>query len=233
VINIKINWLDILDIIKTNLLMFIVLFIITKALGKKQISQLTFFNYVTGITIGSIAANGVNVRNDAIYDNYISLACFAVLTFIISFLSFKSVSLKNIFEGEPTIIIKKAKYKKALQSLNLTIADVLMLLRNKNVFNIKDAYYAILEPNGKISLLKDVSTQEATKRDLNIEVSNKPYLPTIIIIDDNLLRNNLEELDIQEKWVLDEIKKQGFKDYHEILYTQIQEDGSLYIDKGD
>lgn len=228
------NWNEFFDIVKTNLLIFIALFIITRILGKKQLSQLTYFNYVTGITIGSIAANGVNIESNSAYDNYISLACWGIFTLIIAILSMKLPLLKVAFEGEPAVVIKKGKVqKKSLQSLRLTMNDLLMLLRNKNVFNIKDVYYAVLEQNGKLSLLKEESAKQVTKKDVNANISNKTNIATSIIIDGNLIEKNLKEINVEKKWVLEQLKKQGIKNYKSVFYAQIQDDGQLYIDNGE
>lgn len=229
-----VNWNDFFEIVRVNIFIFIILFIIARILGKKQLSHLTYFNYITGIAIGSIAANGVNIRSTAVYDNYISLICWGIFTIIIAIISLKSSSLQVTFEGKPTIVIKRGIIqKKELQALKLTMNDLLMLLRNKNVFNIDEVYYAIFEPNGKLSLLKKESAKQVTKKDINANITYKPYISTSIIIEGNLIKENLKELNIKENWVIEQLNKQGIKDYKNVFYAQIQDNGQLHVDKGE
>lgn len=111
--------------------------------------------------------------------------------------------------------------------------DLLMLLRNKNVFNIDEVYYVIFEPNGKLSLLKKESAKQVTKKDINANITYNPYISTSIIIEGNLIKENLKELNIKENWVIEQLNKQGIKDYKNVFYAQIQDNGQLHINKGE
>jgi uncharacterized membrane protein YcaP (DUF421 family) len=225
---------EIIRTIVTNIITFIVLLIIAKIMGKKQLSHLTFFNYITGITIGSIAANGVNIDSNTAYDDYIGLVIWFGLTIIICIISLKSSRMREIFAGEPAIVIKKGKIqKKKLKSLRLSLNDLTMLLREKDVFCISDIDYAILETNGEISILKKEEYNLVTKKDMNIKTTTKPFINTSVIIDGNLIKNNLKELNIKESWLKQELKKQNIKDYKDVLYAEIKDDGTLYVDKGE
>jgi uncharacterized membrane protein YcaP (DUF421 family) len=225
---------EIIRTIVTNIITFIVLLIIAKIMGKKQLSHLTFFNYITGITIGSIAANGVNIDSNTAYDDYIGLVIWFGLTIIICIISLKSSRMREIFAGETAIVIKKGKIqKKKLKSLRLSLNDLTMLLREKDVFCISDIDYAILETNGEISILKKEEYNLVTKKDMNIKTTTKPFINTSVIIDGNLIKNNLKELNIKESWLKQELKKQNIKDYKDVLYAEIKDDGTLYVDKGE
>ncbi|MFA7688505.1 MAG: DUF421 domain-containing protein [Bacilli bacterium] len=223
---------EILCTITTNIIIFFTLLVVARLMGKKQLSQLTFFNYITGITIGSIAANAVNIDNSTNYDDYIGVIIWFVFTIIISIITLKSSRLRTIFDGEPAIVIKKGKIQdKILKSLRLNLNDLTMLLREKNVFNISDVDYAILETNGKISILKKEGYNLVTKEDMNIKTNTKPFINTSVIIDGNLIKNNLKELNIKEVWLKQELKKQNIKDYKDVLYAEVKNNGTLYVDK--
>jgi uncharacterized membrane protein YcaP (DUF421 family) len=92
--------------------------------------------------------------------------------------------------------------------------------------------YAILEPDGKISILKKEPNKNVTKKDMNIHNTEPEFIPTEIITDGHFIKRNLKELGISEKWVNNELKKQGIKDYKDVLYAEIQSDKTLYVDKG-
>lgn len=121
--------------------------------------------------------------------------------------------------------------KKALLRARLNIDDLTMMLREKNVFSFQEIHYAILEPNGQISVLKKEYQQAVTKADMNIRTPAFTYLPSEIISDGKIVQKNLRELNLTESWVHDELKKQGIQSEREVFYAEIQKDGSLFINK--
>ena len=123
---------------------FIVLLFLARILGKKQLSQLTFFNYITGITIGSIAAEIASQHETPFIDGLVSLIWWSILTLLSSLISLKSSKLRGIIDGDPTIVIKNGELSvQALKTSKLHMDDLLMLLREKSVFSIQDVHYAI------------------------------------------------------------------------------------------
>jgi len=182
---------------------------------------LTFFNYITGITIGSLVANTVLNKGNHYLNDMINLIWWTILTFLVSLLTLKLPKAQTILAGEPTIVIKNGIIlKKALKETGLNLDDLTMLLRDKDMFSIKEVDYAILEPNGKLSVLKK---QEREKTRL--------YVPTEIITDGNLIKRNLEELGLDETWLYEKLKAQGIYSVGDVFYAEIQEDGSLHIEK--
>lgn len=221
-----------LHVISKNISTFVILFILTRFLGKKQISQLTFFDYITGITIGSIAANMSNRSGDPFLDDLISLVLWVLLTYISSVVSLKYPKARTALDGEPTILIKKGKIEEdALSSLKLGIDELTMQLRNKDIFSITDVEYAILEPNGELSVLKKAEKRTPTKEDLNVQTKPSPYLLGEIITDGNLIEKNLKEFGADKRWLKDQLVANGIKTIEEVLYAEIQEDGTLFVEK--
>ncbi|MZK51091.1 YetF domain-containing protein [Clostridium beijerinckii] len=213
-------------------LVFIVLLLLTRILGKKQMSQLTFFNYITGITIGSIAANVVSESNQPFSDEFIGLIWWCVLTFLAGYIGLKSGKLRQIIDGQPTIVIKKGKIiRSALKSSRLNLDDLSMMLRKQNIFSIKEVEYAILEPNGDLSTLKKPENQQISKSDMNITTPIPKYLPSEIIADGKIIWHNLNELNLSEDWLNNQIKMQNISSSKDILYAELQSDGTLFIQK--
>ncbi|UFJ39522.1 DUF421 domain-containing protein [Brevibacillus humidisoli] len=223
-----------LEMIGRATVTFLVLLLLTRLLGKKQVGQLTFFNYVAGITIGSIAAEIAARREAPVVGGLISLIWWVVLTFVIGFIGMKSGKARLILDGQPTIVIKKGKIlERALAGSRLNMDDLSMMLRVNGVFSIKDVEYAILEPNGKISILKKTEKQTATKQDVQVPTPPLLYLPTEIIVDGKLIKQNLDELNLSQAWLGEELKKAGVTYLEEVFYAELQSDGSLHVDKRD
>ncbi len=106
-----------------------------------------------------------------------------------------------------------------------------MLLRTNNVFSIKDVEYAILEPNGQLSILKKPPLEQVTKKDMNIQTQNVPFIPIEIIVDGKPVYKNLEEMGLNSLWLRQQLEQAGIGAYDEVLYAELQSDGSLYINK--
>ncbi|AVD54542.1 hypothetical protein BEH_24575 (plasmid) [Priestia filamentosa] len=222
---------DFWEMILRTTLSFIVLLILARLLGKKQMSQLTFFNYITGITIGSIAADIAGETKTPFFNGLISLIWWSALTALIGYIGMKSSKSRILIDDEPTIVIKEGKIlENAMKSIRLNIDDLSMLLREQGVFSTQDVNYAILEPNGKLSILKKINEQTATKKDLNITSAPPSHIPTEVIADGKLLEDNLKRLNVSKGWINKRLKDQGIHSVEEVFYGEIQPDGSLYID---
>lgn len=220
-----------IDILARTTISFIVLLILTRLLGKKQLSQLTYFNYITGITIGSIAAIMAMDRSRPLMDGLLSLIFWSLLTLLVGWISLKSAKLRILFDGEPTIIIKEGRIlEKSLSKLQLNMDDLSMLLRNQNIFSINEIDYAILEPNGVLSVLKKVDYQAVSKQDIYPIISKPKYIPSEIIVDGKIVTKNLRELNLTHEWLTQQLTQAGVNQ-EDIFYAEIQADGSLFINK--
>ncbi|MCM3039994.1 DUF421 domain-containing protein [Paenibacillus motobuensis] len=220
------------EMILRTTITFFALLTLARLLGEKQLGHLTFFDYVTGITIGSIAAEIVVRRDTPFFNGIISLIWWAILAILISYLSLKSSKARIMMDGQPKIIIKQGKImRETLKSTRLNLDDLCMMLREKDIFSIQDVHYAILEPDGKISVLRKEFKQPATKGDLHIPTPIFTYLPSEIISDGKIVKKNLKELNLDETWLHQELQKKGIHSADEVFYAEVQSDGSLFIDK--
>lgn len=216
-------------IIRTTL-SFSALLLLARLLGKKQLSQLTFFHYITGITIGSIASEIASQHETPFLDGFISLIWWTVLTLLMSYISLKFPKIRILIDDEPTMVIKDGVLLvKSLKSSRLNMDDVLMMLREQSIFSIQEVQYAVLETNGELSVLKKVGDQGATKNDVNAPIVEPIFIPTEIIVDGIVLNKNLNELDLTEEWLFKKLRKKGINSPKEVFYAQVQTNGSLYI----
>ncbi|MDF2698693.1 MAG: hypothetical protein K0Q49_249 [Haloplasmataceae bacterium] len=220
------------DVLWKSILSFIILLILTRFLGKQQMSQLTFFNYVTGITIGSIAANAVGSEGAEFFENIYGLTFWSIFVILVSIIVLKVPSTTVLFHGQPSILIKKGKIQYVeMRRSRIDIDNLKMMLRENQVFSVTEVDYAILEHNGQLSILKKVDNLNPTNKDLNVKLEQPKYMPMEIITDGKLLKKNLKEYDLSEKWLYSKLNEKGIKDIKEVLFAELQSDGSLHVDK--
>ncbi|MBM7871307.1 uncharacterized membrane protein YcaP (DUF421 family) [Clostridium pascui] len=210
---------------------FFSLLIFARILGKEQISQLTFFDYILGITIGSIAATLTTDLSSRAWPHWVGLVTWVVLGYLMELLSLKWRYAAKYLEGEPAIVIMDGKIMEdVLKKMRYTAAEILELLRNKEVFNLNEVAYAIIEPNGDISILKKPEYLPLTLKDINIKAKT-PGIGTEIIYEGMIIEENLRQLNKDTKWLLKELKKYGINDPLEVFLLTLDPGGNLYIDK--
>lgn len=218
-------------ILKTTLA-FLLLLILARFLGKKQMSQMTFFNYMTGITIGSLAANIISNNDNSLLEEILGLIWWGTLTVVLTYATLKSESLRTLVDGEPVILIRNGLLQKeSLKTTKISLEDLSMMLREQYIFSITEVDYAILEPNGRLSVLKKQSQLNLTKADMDIVTPNPIYLPCQIITNGKISYENLKDNNLDINWLNDQLKTQNINNVNQVLYAELQSDGSLYIDK--
>lgn len=218
-----------LNIIIRSIVTYLVLVIFTRAMGRKQISQLTYFDYVVGITIGSIAAEVDVNKTVKVFDGIISLLIWSVITILISEITLRNIKLRLLIDSEPLLIIDKGRViYKNMKKARYNIGDLLMQLRDKDIFNITDVEIAILEPDGKLSVLKKSEKSTVTVGDLNIKLP-KIGMMVDLILDGNILLPHLRLIQKDETWVLTQLKARNINNINEVIFAGIQADEQIYI----
>ncbi|MBC5638686.1 DUF421 domain-containing protein [Ornithinibacillus sp. BX22] len=209
---------------------FLVLFLMTRIMGKKQISQLTFFDYCVGITIGSIAATMSVDQNVKALNGIISLLIWGLFPISLAYLGMKSHTFSKLTDGRATILIREGKVLEGSMKKNLlNVSELMLLLREKGVFKVSDVEMAILETNGNLSVLLKTDKQPVNAKMLGIQVQQE-HSPTILIMDGKVMKQNIEILGYTNEWLLGEIRKQGANKIKDVFLAQIDSNGELYID---
>jgi len=181
-----------------------------------------------------MAANMVVLKTIVYTKFLVSLIVWCALTTIISYIALKSGKARTLLDGQPTIVIKKGKIdRKALANTKINIDDLTMMIRQYQVFSITEIDYAILEPNGMLSILKKPEFQEMQKIDLKISPSPPSFIPIEIITDGKLLTKNFLEVGKSREWLDNELKKANIQSIEEVFYAEIQPNGKLFIQKFD
>jgi len=196
----------------------LVLFILSKLLGKKQIAQLEFIDYIMGISIGSIAAEmATDIGEKPMYYYIIAMVIFFLIDLIFSFLSRKQPFFKRLLKGRPLTIIYNGRINyKTLKKSKLDMDDVIALCRNKNYFNLDQIEYAILENNGSISILPKENFTPVVTSDINCELP-KAKLPCYLILDGKISYSALNEINKNENWLFSKLNINDKKDLNKII----------------
>lgn len=210
---------------------FLSMLIFTRILGKREISQLTFFDYITGITVGSIAATLTTDLSVRAFPQWVGLATWICLAILFEWITLKNRYLAKIMDGEPTILIHNGKIlEKNMKASRFRLSDLMEQLRQKDVFKLSDVEFALLETDGQVSVLKKSQAQPITSSDLNLPTEYLG-LSTEVIQEGKILHQNLAQLNLSVSWLLEELNKKGISDPKEVVYASLDTQGNLYIDK--
>lgn len=197
--------MEALRVVLTGAASFLALFIIAKIMGKKQIAQLEFVDYVVGISIGSIAAQMAVDGEIPQYHFLIAMAMYALLDFILNLLSRKCIKLRKVLQGTPLILVYDGKliYENLVKS-KLDLNQFLSLCREKNYFDVNDIAYCIFETNGQLSILPKANASPTTCGDMNLE-KGKPALSIDFVMDGRIIENALREAGKDKQWLLEKL----------------------------
>lgn len=212
-----------------GLLFLLVLFVMTKLLGKKQLSQLSFFEYVTGITVGSIGAEVVTGLDRNIFHGIVGVVVFTFVPFLVGLLSMKSKKFRTLVEGKGVVFIKNGKImEENLKKERYSTDELLELLRQKDVFQVADVEFAVLEASGDLSVLLKKENQPITLNMLGIKVPPVKE-PQTVIMDGKILDEPLATINLNRGWLMGEIDKLGLT-VDNIFLAQVDSSGQLTVD---
>lgn len=207
---------------------FFTLLIFTRILGKQQLGQITLFDYILGITIGAFAASLTVDLSSAAWPHWVGLLTWTVLGVLMQFISLKSKNTFLYINDEPMIVIYSGKILgDNLRKIKFTFNELLQQLRLKDIFDINEVKFAIVEANGQLSVLKKEQFQTLVNN-MNIPEKNKNSDEELIfngiIIDDNL-----SKFKVDRKWLLDQLNNQGFHSSIEVFYAFLDSSKKLKI----
>ena len=215
-----------------TLISFSALLLLTRLMGKKQLGQMNIFTFITGITVGGMTAEIILHKDLMTAESFFGLALWCMLAILVEYIALKSAKARIALDGEPSILIKKGQIdEEQLRKRRLNLDDLTMLLRTNSVFSITDVDYAILEPNGDLSVLKKPEKEFITQQDMDIPPKENLYIPSEIIADGKIVVKNLAELGKSEDWLSGELAKQGISSHTDVFFAELQSDGSLYIQR--
>ncbi|MFB9328624.1 DUF421 domain-containing protein [Paenibacillus aurantiacus] len=207
----------------------VMLFVLTRILGKKQISQLTFFEYVTGITLGEIAGFLSTDVERSYLHGVIALAVWFALPLLVELVTLRSKTLREWLEGKGTVLIKEGKVlEDNLKKERYTADELLEQLRAKSVFRVADVEFATLEASGELSVMLKKENQPLTPAMLGIKVAPEEE-PQTVIMDGNIMDEPLAVMGLNRGWLHTELEKQGYL-LENVFLGQVDAAHQLYLD---
>ena len=192
---------------------FAFLFVIAKVLGKKQIAQLDFMDYIIGISLGSIAADMAFDIERPMWYYLVGMAIFALLDLLCSVLGRKNNFFKRIFVGKPLILIENGRLNyRNLNRSKLSINEFMSLCREKGFFNLDDVAYCIFETSGKLSVLPKSGREAATAEDVGKASAAPAELSKDVVMDGKVVDACLAQLGRDKDWLLEKLGDVNIKD---------------------
>lgn len=217
---------------RTLILYFFIMFSM-RIMGKREIGKLSVFDLVVSIIIAEIAAFTIDDPKLELYKGVFPILLLVGIQILISYLSLKSKTFRDIVEGKSTILIEKGKINdREMARHRYNVDDLLIQLREKNIGNLADVEFAFLEPSGKLSVIKKPEKMPVTLADLGLPPKDHG-MPLPVIVDGEVMDENLKKLGKTRLWLKQQLKPFGSTDFQKILFASTDEYGRLYVDYKD
>ena len=210
------------------IILYIVVFITTRLMGKREIGQLQPFEVVISIVIANLATIPMSDTGVPIVSGLVPIMGLLTMHLIISLLNLKSTKIRKILCGKPNIIINKGKIdEEAMEKERFDLSELEEKLREKDVFDIGDVDYAILETNGDVSVILKPEKQQPTAEDLNLNPDFRG-ISYNLILDGDINYKNLKLLNKNEVWLREQIKKFNINNEKDVLIATMNEKGEFF-----
>lgn len=211
-----VQWMELGQVLLASLLSIVVLFLLTKLMGAKQVSQMTMFDYVVGITIGSVAAEMATELKEPLQP-LVALVTYGVTAYLISEVTNKSLKARSLITGKPLVLLENGViHRRNLKRARLDVNEFLTYCRINGYFDLEQIHTALMEHNGSISFLPREQDRPATTGDLGHRPQqSKVQVP--FIMDGQLLRENLRKAGKEESWVHRALLRQGYREEKQVF----------------
>ena len=220
--------MEIMNVLLTSLLSVGALFVIAKIMGHKQMSQLDFFDYISGITIGSIAAELATELEEPLQP-LIAIAVYGVVAVLLSKITSLFPKTRKFVNGTPTILLNNGKlYRENMKKAKLDLSEFMVMCRQQGYFNLNDIQTAVFEFNGKLSILPISKKRPANPEDLNLSPAPE-YIQTEVVMDGRILDENLKRMGLDEKWLQKQLTAQGYRKPQEVFLALCDENKQLTV----
>lgn len=218
-----------IEIILRTLGMLVLLFFAAKLSGKKQVAQLSYFDYISRITLGGIAAILILDLGINYFYGVLAIVVWVGVTFLLDLIALKSKIVRDFIDGKGTVLIKDGKVMEDnLKKEQFTTDMLLKQLRTKSAFKFADVEFAVLEPTGELNVLLKRDRQPLTLKDLNVKIPDEKE-PQTVIMDGKILNEPLATIGLNPGWLKTELDKQGIA-IENVFLGQVDSFGQLTVD---
>ena len=224
--------MDFLRLILMSVLSAAAMFAIAKLSGHKQVAQLDFFDYISGITIGSVAAELAPELEDP-WKPLTALAVYAGIAAVLRAITTKRQKSRKYINGTPTVILDNGKlYRENMKKAKLDLSEFMLMCRQAGYFNLCDIQTAVYEYDGRLSILPVSTARPATPSDLNLSPTQETLF-TEVIMDGRILDENLKRMGLNIRWLQKRLKEQGYQSADEVFLGICGKDHALTLFRGE
>ncbi|ABY45420.1 DUF421 domain-containing protein [Bacillus mycoides] len=210
------------SIIGRTMLLYIIILIIFRLMGKREIGELSVLDLVVFIMLGEMAVVAIENTDKSLWHQLVPMTFLMCIQIILSVISLKFQRFRHLIEGEPAILVNAGKIdEKKMRKQRYNIDDLLMQLREQGIGDVRDVEYAILEPSGKLSVFQ----KQKSKKSKN----DTPIFTLPLIIDGEIQYNHLQMIEHTNEWLVEKLNNLGYKDVKQILYCSFQ-NGQFFVD---
>ncbi|MFS1513840.1 DUF421 domain-containing protein [Chengkuizengella sp. SCS-71B] len=221
--------MDIWGITIRTILIYIVVVIVMRIMGKREIGKLSVIDLVVSIMIAEIAVIVIEDTNRPMLEGVLPMIILLMIQIMTAFISLKNEKLRQWLDGVPSIIIKNGKLnRKEMKKQRYNLDDLLLQLRHKNITDMRDVEFAILETNGNLSIIKKDNLDSTPNHTANFRYEG---LPLPLIMDGKVKDDHLEKIDKTRFWLKNKLQEQGVFDFKDVFFCSINHRNELYIDR--
>lgn len=228
-LNFEISWQGIGGIFLTSVFSVLTLFFLTRLMGKRQMSELTMFDYINGISIGSIAAEMATALEGDVWQPFLAMIIYAAVAVLFSYLSTKSIRARRFLVGKPFLLYENGKlFDKNLKKAKLDINEFLTECRTSGYFYLSDIQSAIFETNGKVSFIPVSDKRPVTPQDLNLTVAKEAPVANVIM-DGHIMQENLKHTGNNEAWLQKQLHARGVSHVKDVFLATCDCNNTLEV----
>lgn len=220
--------MEFIKVILTSFLSAVSLFLIAKVMGHKQVAQLDFFDYITGITIGSIAAE-MATELESPWKPLVAMVIYGSVAYGLTITAHKIPKMRKYINGTPTIVMNNGKlFRENMKKAKLELSEFMVLCRQEGYFDLNEIQTAVFEYNGRLTILPKSEKKPVSPEDLNLNPP-KSGISTEVIMDGRILHDNLKRLGLDLVWIEKQLKNQKYKSAEEIFLGLCGENNKLLL----
>ncbi|MCF8011031.1 MAG: DUF421 domain-containing protein [Clostridiales bacterium] len=203
--------------------------LLTKLMGQREIGQLRLFDFIIAVTVGSILGGVLSSSNNSLTGPFVTLTTLAATQIFLSYIALNFSRIRRVIAEEPIILIQNGQLlEQAMKKTKINLDTLMSQLRQKNFFNPGNVEFAVLEPNGKLSVIPKSQSRPVTPADLSITTKYEGY-PVMLIEDGNIIQDNLNRNNLSESWLMEQLKKFNIQSPDELLVAMLDTTGNLYF----
>ncbi|GIP28262.1 DUF421 domain-containing protein [Paenibacillus sp. J23TS9] len=208
---------------------FLGLWVMTRVLGKKEISQLTPFDFISSLMLSELVGNTVYQEDVHIGQLLFSLAIWFILSYVFEKVTQYARKTRGPLEGSPSILIRNGEVDiREMKRNRLDFEQLLMMLRQKDIFSVREVSYAIFETNGSLSVMKNTAYETVQKSDLKLS-DDEPGLTYNLLEEGRINEESLKSLGKNKIWLMEQLRQKGYSEPENIAYAEWQEGRGLFV----